>query len=247
MPSQRSMSQSPTRMESDYSLVFDDSSSFTWQNAQIIHRSQTVDSRRRSKSDEAPELPEKRRNTPAKPVRQFAYGEDDTTKTVSPEPPAGMSKEPTQPPNASTNPFSPTSPYAGVGRNQSESDPFGELAEMAPETTETPSKEGGLAPTRSKFAGLHLGGSIEAADVPDDVYIAKASLSGYELESEADQWAQVNFQVVWALACYNCLCLGHRLRSCWCQWMMWLAGWQRLQASYCQWTHLSPCPRALKI
>ena len=195
----RSVSQSPTRIDIDNHSLFDDSSSLNWQ---TFERHQTMDSYHSvdsssSPSDIPPMLPAKRRNTPAKPARKFLYGNEEVSdKNLSSVPDEKVIEESPLSTTATLNPFSPP-PNLSTNKSWTpDSDPFGKLEDSEPDisrlnTGTMDSRRSTMESRHSVFAGLHLGGSIEAADVPSDIHIADAPVENdVELEGD-DDWAQV--------------------------------------------------------
>ncbi|XP_062512831.1 ankyrin repeat and sterile alpha motif domain-containing protein 1B-like isoform X2 [Corticium candelabrum] len=195
----RSVSQSPTRIDIDNHSLFDDSSSLNWQ---TFERHQTMDSYHSvdsssSPSDIPPMLPAKRRNTPAKPVRKFLYGNEEVSdKNLSSVPDEKVIEESPLSTTATLNPFSPP-PNLSTNKSWTpDSDPFGKLEDSEPDisrlnTGTMDSRRSTMESRHSVFAGLHLGGSIEAVDVPSDIHIADAPVENdVELEGD-DDWAQV--------------------------------------------------------
>jgi hypothetical protein len=192
---QQKLSSSYDHIGSDYSCLSDDSASQQEQSSPILERSLTMDTytrNRSSSSDNPPALPLKRRHT-NKALRQTSSEQKGQPFTAT----ESKLKEEASPPHTapltvSTNPFSPDV-SVDIDDIRRVSDPFAQLDGRSWENTITnPRSDDKLAHSHSlsRFAGLHLGGSIEARDAPADVYIAEAVCDG-NVETEEDEWAQV--------------------------------------------------------
>ena len=184
-----------------------------------------------SSSDEPPALPLKRRHTNRTSERRISSGQKEIVGKAAPETASRLKEESslphTTPLTISTNPFSPFGSI-DMDHNPRASDPFVQLDVSAlKKTTNIPTSDKKAVDKHNRFAGLHLGGSIEALGVPADVYIAEAMCGEDGVETE-DEWAQVHCPCPSLIVSLYSWLLMHRLRGCWCQWMKSVIRWQKL-------------------